>query len=124
MLQVLQELGLKVVTIPTDERFPDCVFVEDTAVITDGVALLTILGSLLHYTHCHLNPKLLCAHALGHESRRGETVAVKEALGKIPGLSVVEMVDPGRMDGGDVLFTGREFIVGLSHRTNSVWFSS
>ena len=28
------------------------------------------------------------------------------------------MVEPGRMDGGDVLFTGREFFVGLSSRTN------
>ncbi len=36
------------------------------------------------------------------------------------GLNVVEMVDPGRMDGGDVLFTGREFFVGLSQRTNEV----
>lgn len=28
------------------------------------------------------------------------------------------MVEPARMDGGDVLFTGREFFVGLSSRTN------
>ena len=45
---------------------------------------------------------------------------MKEALGKIPGVSVVEMMDPARMDGGDVLFTGREFFVGLSDRTNQV----
>lgn len=56
----------------------------------------------------------------GHESRRGETVAVKEALEKLPGLKVVEMTAPARMDGGDVLFTGREFFVGLSERTNQV----
>ena len=37
------------------------------------------------------------------------------------GLHVKDMVDPGRMDGGDVLFTGREFFVGLSSRTNQVW---
>ena len=57
---------------------------------------------------------------VGHESRRGETLTVKEALDKIPGLSVVEMTEPARMDGGDVLFTGREFFVGLSDRTNQV----
>ena len=45
---------------------------------------------------------------------------MKEALGKIPWLTVVEMTDPARMDGGDVLFTGREFLVGLSDRTNQV----
>lgn len=36
------------------------------------------------------------------------------------GLKIVEMVEPGCMDGGDVLFTGREFFVGLSERTNEV----
>ena len=45
---------------------------------------------------------------------------MKEVLGKVAGLSVVEMTDPARLDGGDVLFTGREFFVGLSDRTNKV----
>ena len=45
---------------------------------------------------------------------------MKEVLDRIPGLSVVEMTDPGHMDGGDVLFTGREFFAGLSDRTNAV----
>ena len=36
------------------------------------------------------------------------------------GLQVVKMTEPGVMDGGDVLFTGREFFVGLSTRTNQV----
>ena len=36
------------------------------------------------------------------------------------GLQVVKMTEPGLMDGGDVLFTGREFFVGLSTRTNKV----
>ena len=36
------------------------------------------------------------------------------------GLQVVKMTKPGLMDGGDVLFTGREFFVGLSTRTNKV----
>ncbi len=55
----------------------------------------------------------------GHESRRGEIVAMKEAVQTL-GMEVVEMTDPARMDGGDVLFTGREFFVGQSSRTNSV----
>ena len=45
---------------------------------------------------------------------------MKEALDKTPGLSVAEMTEPARMDGGNVLFTGREFFVGLSDRTNQV----
>lgn len=42
--------------------------------------------------------------------------AVMENLG----LRIVEMKEPGCMDGGDVLFTGREFFVGISQRTNEV----
>lgn len=42
--------------------------------------------------------------------------AVMENLG----LRIVEMKEPGCMDGGDVLFTGREFFVGISQRTNKV----
>ena len=55
----------------------------------------------------------------GYESRGGEVTALKEAV-TVMGLEVVEMTDPGRMDGGDVLFTGRGFFVGQSNRTNEV----
>ena len=44
---------------------------------------------------------------------------MKEVMQRL-GLGIVEMADPGRMDGGDVLFTGTEFFVGLSQRTNDV----
>ena len=40
------------------------------------------------------------------------------------GLQIVKMREPGIMDGGDVLFTGREFYVGLSKRTNQVSVNS
>ncbi|XP_053549860.1 N(G),N(G)-dimethylarginine dimethylaminohydrolase 1 isoform X3 [Bombina bombina] len=44
--------------------------------------------------------------------------AVKKALQELQ-LNVVEMTDENAtLDGGDVLFTGREFFVGLSKRTN------
>ena len=55
----------------------------------------------------------------GHPSREGETVAIKTAVQKLR-LKTVEMSKLGRMDGGDVLFTGREFFVGISQRTNEV----
>ena len=43
--QVLEEeLGLHVVSLPADDLLPDCVFVEDVAVVADGVALITIPG--------------------------------------------------------------------------------
>ncbi|XP_063283691.1 N(G),N(G)-dimethylarginine dimethylaminohydrolase 1 isoform X3 [Pelobates fuscus] len=44
--------------------------------------------------------------------------AVKKALQDLQ-LNVVEMTDENAtLDGGDVLFTGKEFFVGLSKRTN------
>ncbi|KAK2908142.1 N(G),N(G)-dimethylarginine dimethylaminohydrolase 1 isoform X1 [Channa argus] len=90
-------LGLEVVELPADESLPDCVFVEDAAVVFGDTALITRPGA---------------------ESRRRETEAMKEAL-KDLNLNIVEMADENAtLDGGDVLFTGREFFVGLSKRTN------
>uniref|UniRef100_A0A3Q2X6V3 Dimethylarginine dimethylaminohydrolase 1 n=1 Tax=Haplochromis burtoni TaxID=8153 RepID=A0A3Q2X6V3_HAPBU len=90
-------LGLEVVELPADESLPDCVFVEDAAVVCGDTALITRPGA---------------------ESRRGETEAMKGAL-KDLNLNIVEMTDENAtLDGGDVLFTGREFFVGLSKRTN------
>ncbi|XP_056588405.1 N(G),N(G)-dimethylarginine dimethylaminohydrolase 1 [Triplophysa dalaica] len=90
-------LGLEVIELPADETLPDCVFVEDPAVVCGDTALITRPGA---------------------ESRRGETEAMKRALTELS-LNVVEMTDEtATLDGGDVLFTGREFFVGLSKRTN------
>lgn len=92
----LKNLGLLITELPADEDYPDCVFVEDAAVVCDGVALVA---------------------RLGHSSRRGESIRIKKALLDV-GLSVLEMEEPATLDGGDVLFTGKEFLVGLSERTN------
>jgi dimethylargininase len=94
---LLRELGCEVVGIPADAAFPDCVFVEDAAVVLDELAVIT-------------NP--------GAASRRGETAAVAEALR--PYRTVVSM-EPGpaaTLDGGDVLVAGRTIFVGRSARTN------
>ncbi|XP_054240383.1 N(G),N(G)-dimethylarginine dimethylaminohydrolase 1 [Indicator indicator] len=91
------KLGLQVVELPADESLPDCVFVEDVAVVCEETALLTRPGA---------------------PSRRKEVEAMKRVLGSL-NLNIVEMVDENAtLDGGDVLFTGREFFVGLSRRTN------
>uniref|UniRef100_A0A672KYZ3 Dimethylarginine dimethylaminohydrolase 1 n=1 Tax=Sinocyclocheilus grahami TaxID=75366 RepID=A0A672KYZ3_SINGR len=87
-------LGLEVLELPADEALPDCVFVEDAAVVCGDTALVSRPGA---------------------QSRRRE---VKTALTEL-GLNIVEMTDESAtLDGGDVLFTGREFFVGLSKRTN------
>ncbi|XP_077572836.1 N(G),N(G)-dimethylarginine dimethylaminohydrolase 1 isoform X1 [Stigmatopora nigra] len=90
-------LGLEVLNLPADETLPDCVFVEDAAVVCGDTALITRPGA---------------------ESRRRETEAMKCALKEL-NLNIVEMTDENAtLDGGDVLFTGQEFFVGLSKRTN------
>ncbi|XP_055779212.1 N(G),N(G)-dimethylarginine dimethylaminohydrolase 1-like isoform X1 [Salvelinus fontinalis] len=91
------KLGLQVIELPADESLPDCVFVEDAAVVCGDTALITRPGA---------------------ESRRKETEAMRRALKELD-LNIVEMSDENAtLDGGDVLFTGREFFVGLSKRTN------
>ena len=61
-VKVLKDLGLEVTIVEADDKFPDCVFIEDPAVVCDGTALITLSG---------------------HVSRRGEGVAVKNALKKL-----------------------------------------
>uniref|UniRef100_A0AAY5L7T1 Dimethylargininase n=1 Tax=Esox lucius TaxID=8010 RepID=A0AAY5L7T1_ESOLU len=91
------KLGLEVIELPADESLPDCVFVEDAAVVCGDTALITRPGA---------------------ESRRKETEAMRQALKELD-LNIVDMSDQNAtLDGGDVLFTGREFFVGLSKRTN------
>lgn len=92
----LKHLGLQLIELPADENHPDCVFVEDVAVVCEGVALLAYLG---------------------HPSRRGESAKMRKVFDDL-GLTVHEMEQPATLDGGDVLFTGKEFLVGLSTRTN------
>ena len=84
--------------LPADESLPDCVFIEDTAIVIGNTALITCPG---------------------HESRRAETKEVLKHFKSVSDMKVVEMEAPTHIDGGDVLFTGREIFVGLSTRSNS-----
>ena len=95
----LAALGLEVVEVATDDRFPDACFVEDCAVVAEGVALITRSGAA---------------------TRRGEVDAVAEALARHAGLQQLHrMVGPATLDGGDCLRIGRTLYVGLSGRTNA-----
>ncbi|XP_019864781.1 N(G),N(G)-dimethylarginine dimethylaminohydrolase 1 isoform X1 [Aethina tumida] len=97
-VRLLRELGLDVIELPPDESLPECVFVEDTAVVCNGTALITRPGAQ-------------------HRTKEIETIRV--VLKKELDLPIIEMSDAkARLDGGDVLFTGREFFVGISQWTN------
>ena len=94
----LADLGCEVVRVggAPDAGLPDSVFIEDTALVLDEVAIA-------------LRP--------GAASRRGEVAAVAEALADF--REVMRLEAPATMDGGDVLRLGRRLYVGLSTRTNA-----
>ena len=71
-------------------------FIEDTAVVLDEVAVLM---------------------PMGHESRRAEPSGVEPELHRYREVQRIEL--PATIDGGDVLRVGHTLIVGLSSRTNA-----
>jgi dimethylargininase len=93
--EALRGLGVEVRVLPGSPDWPDCCFVEDAAVVSDRLALITRPGA---------------------ESRRGEVAAVRGALGEV--RPVVELAAPLRLDGGDVLRVGERLLVGMSQRSD------
>ncbi|XP_020709027.1 N(G),N(G)-dimethylarginine dimethylaminohydrolase 1 isoform X1 [Athalia rosae] len=97
-VRLLRDLGLDVVELPPDENSPLCAFVEDISVVCNGIALIA-------------RPN--------EPSRTKEIETIRAVLKKELDIPLVEIADQNaRLDGGDVLFTGREFFVGLSQFTN------
>ncbi|HEX7830357.1 MAG TPA: arginine deiminase family protein [Thermoanaerobaculia bacterium] len=92
---LLASLGCTVISIPADAAYPDCVFIEDTAVVLDDIAVITRPGA---------------------ESRRGEVDAIAPVVAKYRPLARIEA--PGTIDGGDVLVLDDRIFVGRSSRTN------
>src|SRR5215207_11281274 len=94
--EALRECGARVVVLPAVEGLPDSVFVEDTAIVLDEVAVLTRPG-------------------VG--SRRGEVRSIEPEVARL--RPVVRVEPPATLEGGDVLRLGRTLYVGLSPRTNA-----
>jgi dimethylargininase len=91
----LRSLGVRVERVDAAPDLPDSVFIEDTAVVFDGFAVLARPGAA---------------------SRRAEVDGVAAALGRFRPVHAIAA--PGTLDGGDVLVAGRHVFVGLSGRTN------
>ncbi len=94
-LEALRACGCQVLPLTPEPDLPDSVFVEDTAVVVDEVAVITRPGA---------------------PSRRPETVSIAKKLEQFKPLARIEA--PGILDGGDVLRIGNRFFVGLSSRSN------
>ncbi|MEO5958025.1 MAG: arginine deiminase family protein [Opitutaceae bacterium] len=92
----LEAAGLAITILPEAPELPDAMFVEDTAVILDELAILTRPGAL---------------------SRRPEVGLIAPAIAAVRRIS--EICAPGTLEGGDVLRVGRTLFVGRSSRTNA-----
>ncbi|XP_035284981.1 N(G),N(G)-dimethylarginine dimethylaminohydrolase 2 [Anguilla anguilla] len=97
-----QKVGLQLIEIPPDPALPDSWRLEDLAVVQGDTALVT-------------RP--------WQQQRRSEAEAVRRVLSEL-NLTVVEMGGEeggsggATLEGSDVLFTGKEFFVGISPHTN------
>jgi dimethylargininase len=93
--QLLTSLGATVARVAAAPEYPDAVFIEDTAIVLDEIAIVTHPGA---------------------PSRRGETEAVAEALAQYRPVVAIEA--PATLDGGDVLQVGPTLYVGRGGRSN------
>ena len=95
-VEALVSAGVKVISLTALDKFPDGQFVEDTALCL---------------------PKAVILMRPGAPSRLGE---VNEIAPKLRELfeDVYEIDNPGHIEGGDILVTGKEILVGRSARTD------
>ncbi|XP_005754471.1 N(G),N(G)-dimethylarginine dimethylaminohydrolase 2 [Pundamilia nyererei] len=97
-----QKVGLQLIEIPPDPELPESWKIEDVAVIQGDTALITRPFK---------------------EQRQSEVEAVRRVMSEL-NLTVVEMDGEqsdsvgATLEGSDILFTGREFFVGISSHTN------
>jgi len=91
----LATLGCTVRRVPAAPELPDAVFIEDTALVLDELAIITRPGAA---------------------TRQAETTAVAATLAYYRPLHV--LAPPGTLDGGDVLRVERALYVGASGRSN------
>ena len=95
-VDALRSTGAVVEVLPPLEAFPDSVFIEDTALCLPEGAVV-------------MRP--------GAPSRLGETRAIAPHLEKHYG-DIRSIEAPGFIEGGDILLTEREVLVGRSDRTD------
>ena len=94
--KALESCGLTLTVLPADERFPDSTFVEDTAILTARAAIVTRPGA---------------------PSRLGEAEAIERTLdGFYP--TVLRILAPATVDGGDICQCEDRFLIGVSARTS------
>ena len=97
-VETLRGLGLEVLDLDADERYPDSCFVEDPAVVMAECAVIT-------------NP--------ARDSRNSEKYEIIHAIRQFYEEEQIFHIEaPGTLEGGDVMLVGKHFYVGQSDRTN------
>ncbi len=96
-IETIERLGLKVRILPARDAFPDSVFIEDVAICTPSCAIIT-------------KPFV--------SSRKGEITGIREILSDYYS-SIEEILNPGTLEGGDIMNAGGHFFIGISNRTSS-----
>jgi dimethylargininase len=94
--EALAASGWTVRPAPTADDYPDSVFIEDTVIVCEDLAVLTRSGA---------------------PGRRAEVPGVAGTVRAL-GLRTVSIEEPGTLDGGDVLQAGQVVYVGRGGRTN------
>lgn len=94
--ECLAQLGVRVIRLPAAPDLPDSVFVEDTAIVLNELAVIARPGAT---------------------SRQAETGSVADALSAFRPLKFIQ--PPATIEGGDVMLVDRRLYVGLSARTNA-----
>jgi dimethylargininase len=94
-VRALEAAGLVVNVLPEEPELPDAAFVEDPVLVLDEIAVICRLASA---------------------RRVSETESLEREVSRI--RPIHRIVDPGTLEGGDVLPVGKFLYVGLSSRTN------
>ncbi|XP_039763341.1 N(G),N(G)-dimethylarginine dimethylaminohydrolase 1 isoform X1 [Pararge aegeria] len=103
-LRLLKELNLELIDIETDAFFPENIVFEDLAIVCHGIVLF---------------PRPISA------TEEIIMDALKEVMQKNLGQTIMDVTDPeAKLAGSDVLFTGREFFVGISETSNEAGASA
>lgn len=95
---LLREAGFRVEVLEALHRCPDCVFIEDTALVLDHESIIVLRQ--------------------GAQSRRDEATSLTPYYQEHFSY-VYQMFQPATCDGGDILRVGTKIVAGLSTRTNS-----
>jgi dimethylargininase len=95
-VDALGEAGWTCIEVPPIEECPDGVFIEDTMVVYRDVAVIARAGA---------------------EERRPEAPEAERAVAAA-GYRIARIIEPGTLDGGDVLKVGSTLYAGLGGRTN------